>query len=53
MAAAEVANVQQQVFDLINTPTRLLLGRPLIGDGRPGAPGMPISAAERRVGEKL
>lgn len=39
-AAAEAANVQQQLLDAINTPTRLLLGRPLIGDGRAGAPGL-------------
>ncbi|ORB61991.1 PE family protein, partial [Mycobacterium shinjukuense] len=44
-AAAEAANaspfqlVEQGVLDLINAPTQLLLGRPLIGDGVNGAPG--------------
>ncbi|ODR16184.1 PE family protein [Mycobacterium gordonae] len=33
-ASAETANVGQVVLDAINAPTRLLVGRPLIGDGR-------------------
>ncbi|WP_459758359.1 PE family protein, partial [Mycobacterium riyadhense] len=36
-AAAEAANAN--VLGLINAPTNLLLGRPLIGDGANGAPG--------------
>ncbi|WP_414467374.1 PE family protein, partial [Mycobacterium asiaticum] len=41
-AEAEAANVnplQQAALDLINAPTRSLLGRPLIGDGADGAAG--------------
>lgn len=44
-AAAEAVNagplqpVVDGVLDLINTPTNLLLGRPLIGDGYNGTPG--------------
>lgn len=41
-AAAESANVnplQQAALDLINAPTRSLLGRPLIGDGADGVAG--------------
>ena len=44
-AAAEAVNagplqpVVDEVLDLINTPTNLLLGRPLIGDGYNGTPG--------------
>ncbi|WP_415823700.1 PE family protein, partial [Mycobacterium basiliense] len=39
--AAEAANASplQPVLDVINTPTQLLLGRPLIGDGANGGPG--------------
>lgn len=41
--AAAVANpwqaLQQQVLNLINTPTEVLLQRPLIGNGADGAPG--------------
>lgn len=36
---AEAVNVQQLVLDAVNAPTRALVGRPLIGDGTPGAPG--------------
>ncbi|MGB9307828.1 MAG: PE family protein, partial [Mycobacterium sp.] len=38
-AAAEAASTDplQQFLDLINAPSRALLGRPLIGDGNPGA----------------
>ncbi|ORA93534.1 hypothetical protein BST27_28775, partial [Mycobacterium intermedium] len=44
-AIAEAANaqplqmVEQAVLDVINTPSQLLLGRKLIGDGAGGAPG--------------
>ncbi|POX97336.1 hypothetical protein C3479_24770, partial [Mycobacterium kansasii] len=44
-AAAEAANVaplqvlEQQVLGVINAPTQLLLGRPLIGNGANAAPG--------------
>ncbi|MGB9302800.1 MAG: PE family protein, partial [Mycobacterium sp.] len=44
-AAAEAANasplqaLEQDVLGVINAPTELLLGRPLIGDGTNGAPG--------------
>ncbi|TVS86909.1 PE family protein, partial [Mycobacterium helveticum] len=44
-AAAEAGNtsalqiLEQDVLGLINAPTRLLLGRPLIGNGTNGAPG--------------
>src|ERR1700691_5376761 len=44
-AAAEAANasplraVEQQVLGVINAPTQVLLGRPLIGNGANGAPG--------------
>ncbi|WP_424734876.1 PE family protein, partial [Mycobacterium sp.] len=40
-AAAEAANASPlaQLLNLINTPTQLLLGRPLIGNGANGAPG--------------
>ena len=44
-AAAEAANasplqtLQQDLFGLINAPTELLLGRPLIGNGANGAAG--------------
>uniref|UniRef100_UPI00356AB445 PE family protein n=1 Tax=Mycobacterium marinum TaxID=1781 RepID=UPI00356AB445 len=38
--AAEAANVQQSLLNLINGPTQALLGRPLIGNGADGtAPG--------------
>ncbi|WP_156452316.1 PE family protein, partial [Mycobacterium gordonae] len=33
-ASAESANVGQIVLDAINAPARMVLGRPLIGDGR-------------------
>ncbi len=45
-AAAEAANVSaaqstdQRLLDLINGPTQALLGRPLIGDGANGGPGL-------------
>ncbi|WP_373234357.1 PE family protein, partial [Mycobacterium marinum] len=35
--AAEAANVQQSLLNLINGPTQALLGRPLIGNGADGA----------------
>lgn len=40
-AAAEAANASpmQAVLDVVNGPTQLLLGRPLIGDGANGGPG--------------
>src|ERR1700678_2863143 len=44
-AGAEAANasplqaVEQQVLGVINAPTQVLLGRPLIGNGANGAPG--------------
>ncbi|WP_156789278.1 PE family protein, partial [Mycobacterium intermedium] len=38
-AATEAASIEQSLLDLVNTPTQLLLGRPLIGDGVNGAPG--------------
>ncbi|SOJ56597.1 PE-PGRS family protein PE_PGRS16 [Mycobacterium simulans] len=40
-AAAETVNASplQILLDLINAPTNILLGRPLIGDGANGAPG--------------
>ncbi|WP_084454282.1 PE family protein, partial [Mycobacterium interjectum] len=44
-AAAEAANasplqaLEQQLLAVVNTPTELLLGRPLIGNGANGAPG--------------
>ncbi|WP_435404719.1 PE family protein [Mycobacterium riyadhense] len=40
-AAAETVNAGplQILLDLINAPTNILLGRPLIGDGTNGAPG--------------
>src|ERR1700677_3342183 len=44
-ASAEAANasplqaVEQQVLGVINAPTQVLLGRPLIGNGVNGAPG--------------
>ncbi|WP_156452644.1 PE family protein, partial [Mycobacterium gordonae] len=40
-ALAEAANASplQPILDLINAPTNLLLGRPLIGNGTDGAPG--------------
>src|SRR6185437_454225 len=37
MAAAMDAGPLQPLLDLINAPSRALLGRPLIGDGRSGA----------------
>ncbi|OOK79528.1 PE family protein [Mycobacterium kansasii] len=39
--AAEAANVSplQQTLDVVNAPTQLLLGRPLIGNGANGGPG--------------
>src|SRR6185437_16473666 len=43
--AAEAANanplqmLEQQLLNLINTPTNSLVGRPLIGNGANGAPG--------------
>ncbi|MCV7079933.1 PE family protein [Mycobacterium szulgai] len=42
--AAEAANASpmQQLLDVVNAPTRAMLGRPLIGDGANGAlPGQP------------
>src|SRR6202167_449386 len=44
-ASAEAANasplqaVEQQVLGVINAPTQVLVGRPLIGNGANGAPG--------------
>lgn len=38
-AAAEAANVEQQLLNAINAPTQLLPGRPLIGDGANAAAG--------------
>ncbi|VAZ79072.1 PE-PGRS family protein PE_PGRS26 [Mycobacterium persicum] len=44
-AMAEAANasplqlLEQQLLDVLNAPTTLLLGRPLIGNGANGAPG--------------
>src|SRR5258708_23420763 len=44
-AGTEAANanplqtLEQQLLNAINTPTQLLLGRPLIGNGANGAPG--------------
>ncbi len=40
-AAAELANINplERALDLINQPTRTLLGRPLIGNGGDGRPG--------------
>jgi hypothetical protein len=32
-AAAEAANVEQNLLNVLNAPTQALLGRPLIGDG--------------------
>ncbi len=46
---AEAVNVsplqtlEQDVLGVINAPTNLLLGRPLIGDGTSGAPGTGVS----------
>ena len=42
-ARTEAANVQQTLLDLVNAPTELLLGRPLIGQG---------AAAGRRRGRR-
>ncbi|MGB9308549.1 MAG: PE family protein, partial [Mycobacterium sp.] len=48
--AAEAMNTQplqalgQNVLGVINAPTELLLGRPLIGDGATGSPGQPGGA---------
>ncbi|WP_415624006.1 PE family protein, partial [Mycobacterium intermedium] len=38
-ASAEAFNLEQLVLSVINAPTNVLLGRPLIGDGADGAPG--------------
>lgn len=38
-AATPLQSVEQQLLDVINMPTNLLLGRPLIGNGANGAPG--------------
>ncbi|PJE05366.1 MAG: PE family protein [Mycobacterium sp.] len=57
-AAADAAGVEQLLLDVLNAPTRALVGRPLIGDGangapaeresaaRPGAPALPMWAAQ-------
>ena len=47
-AATEAANasplgtVQDEILAVINAPTNLLLGTPLIGDGTNGAPGLSL-----------
>lgn len=38
-ASAEAVNVEQNVLSVVNAPTQMLLGRPLIGDGVSGAAG--------------
>ncbi|OPE44878.1 hypothetical protein BV508_30945, partial [Mycobacterium intermedium] len=38
-SASPLQVVEQTVLNAINTPTQLLLGRPLIGNGADGAPG--------------
>ncbi|WP_264990810.1 PE family protein, partial [Mycobacterium kiyosense] len=40
-AEAAAANPLEGILDLINAPSRALFNRPLIGDGRAGAPGLP------------
>src|ERR1700678_4201371 len=53
-AGAEAANssplqaVEQQVSGVINAPTQVLLGRPLIGNGANGAPGTGANGGGRR-----
>ncbi|WP_269466903.1 PE family protein, partial [Mycobacterium kansasii] len=38
-ASAETANAAQQLLNVLNAPSRALLGRPMIGNGFDGAPG--------------
>lgn len=55
-AMGEAANVsplqavEQQLLGVINTPTQLLLGRPLIGNGANGAPGADGQAGGLLIG---
>lgn len=44
-AEATAASALDPVFDVINGPTQLLLGRPLIGDGAPGTAASPNGGA--------
>ncbi len=44
-AEATAASVLDPVFGVINAPTQLLLGRPLIGDGAPGTAANPNGGA--------
>jgi hypothetical protein len=44
-AEATAASVLDPVFGIINTPTQLLLGRPLIGDGAAGTAASPNGGA--------
>ncbi|OBK15908.1 PecA family PE domain-processing aspartic protease [Mycobacterium asiaticum] len=44
-AEAAAASVLDPVFDVINAPTQILLGRPLIGDGAPGTAANPNGGA--------
>src|SRR5258707_12538133 len=45
LAEAEAASPLQSLLDAINTPTQLLLGRPLIGDGAAGTAASPNGGA--------
>jgi hypothetical protein len=53
-AGADAANasplqaITQQVLGVINTPTQVLLGRPLIGNGANGTPGTGANGGARR-----
>ncbi|AYE96724.1 PE domain-containing protein [Mycobacterium paragordonae] len=38
-SAVSLQSIEQSILDVINAPFNLLLGRPLIGNGRNGAPG--------------
>jgi len=48
--AASLQTIGQDLLGVVNTPTDLLLGRPLIGDGTNGTPG---TGQERRGGGLL
>ncbi len=49
-AATPLQNLEQQLLNIINTPTNLLLGRPLIGNGANGAPGVDGQAGGLLIG---
>ena len=44
ISASPLQSLEQDVLGVINAPTEVLLGRPLIGDGADGGPGQPGGA---------